>query len=104
MPDKKLQRAKLFLSYDALKGFTELIREKEKKIIPKKELSADDYDELNWKIKSLKSGMLVQITYYDLDQYIQKEGMVALVDLNNKIIRIVDKEIKLKDIVKIEFM
>lgn len=27
MPDKKLQRAKLFLSFDSLKGFNELINE-----------------------------------------------------------------------------
>ena len=104
MPDKKLQRAKLFLSFDSLKGFNELIKEQEKKTVPKKELLSDTCDELNWKINSLKQGMMVQITYYDVDQYILKEGMVALVDLNNKLLRIVDKDIKLKDIVKIEFI
>ena len=37
----KLNRAKLFLSYDALKGFKERIREKERIIVSKPILSED---------------------------------------------------------------
>lgn len=47
----KLNRAKLFLSYDALKGFKERIHEKERIVVNKPILSEDQLYELDWKIK-----------------------------------------------------
>jgi hypothetical protein len=36
MKSSKLERAKIFLPFDALKGFQEALREKEKVLVPKK--------------------------------------------------------------------
>ncbi len=49
---KKVDRARLFLSFDALKGFKELLQEDTK--IPRKELCEDQYYELNWKIHQIQ--------------------------------------------------
>ncbi len=101
--NRKLDRAKLFLSFDALKGFREIIKTKERIVIPIKELSPDDLYELNWKIHQIKVGEMIKIVYYNQNEYIELEGMVADIDLENKhFIQIVDKIIMIKDIVHIE--
>lgn len=98
-----VNRAKLFMSFDALKGFKETIRKKERIIVPEIELSPDGFYELDWKIKQVKVGEIIKIVYYDRFEYVSLEGMVADIDLENKkIIRIVDKIINLNNIVKIE--
>ena len=98
-----VNRAKLFMSFDALKGFKETIRKKERIIVPEIELSPDGFYELYWKIKQVKVGEIIKIVYYDRFEYVSLEGMVADIDLENKkIIRIVDKIINLNNIVKIE--
>lgn len=73
----KLNRAKLFLSYDALKGFKERIHEKERIVVNKPILSEDQLYELDWKIKQIKVGMMVSIVYYDNNQFVYKEGIVT---------------------------
>lgn len=52
-----MDRAKQFMPYSPLKGFYELIHEKE--IIPQErmELSEEKYDELNCKINNIKKVM-----------------------------------------------
>ena len=103
-----LNRAKLFLSYDALKGFKERIHEKERIIVEKPILSDDQLYELDWKIHQVKQGMMIEIIYYEKDIrnngcYVYKKGMVADVNLDNKKeIQIVDKRIKIKNILSIE--
>lgn len=103
-----LNRAKLFLSYDALKGFKERIHEKERIIVEKPILSDDQLYELDWKIHQVKQGMMVDVIYFEKDIknngfYIYKKGMVANIDLDNKKeIQIVDKRIKIKNILSIE--
>ena len=103
-----LNRAKLFLSYDALKGFKERIHEKERIIVKKPILSEDQLYELDWKINQVRQGMMIEVIYYEKDLrnngfYIYKKGMVADIDLDNKKeIQIVDKRIKVKNILSIE--
>ncbi len=99
---RKLNRAKLFLSFDALKGFKERIHEKERIVVSKPILSEDQLYELDWKIKQIKKGMMISIIYYDNNQYIYKEGIVTQIDLDNKnFIVIVSTKIKIISIMKI---
>lgn len=101
----KLNRAKLFLSYDALKGFKEKIHERERIIVNKPILSEDQLYELDWKIKQLKVGILVSIVYYDNNQFVYKEGIVTGADFEyKKEIRIVDKYIKINSILVINII
>lgn len=101
----KLNRAKLFLSYDALKGFKERIHEKGRIVVSKPILSEDQLYELNWRIKKIQIGMMVSIIYFDKNQYIYKEGIVTGVDFEyKKIIRLVDNVISIKTILVINDM
>ena len=104
MPRTKAQRAQIFQSFDALKGFREILKEQERIIVPKKILSEDDLEELNYKIHQVKVGMIIQVVYYDKGQYIQLEGVVSKINLDTKIIQIVKIKLNLLQIVSLEII
>lgn len=98
----KADRAKLFQLLDSLKGFNKYIKEKEKIIVDKKELSPDDCDELNRKIKQIEIGKNICVVYDDENKHIKLEGMVSKIDLENeKVLQIVKTKIPLLNIIKI---
>lgn len=100
---RKKDRAIIFAPYDSLKGFFELIKEKEKIVVPKKELIEDELEILDQKIHQVKIGQIITIVYYDQDEYIKIEGMVAKIDLEyTKTIQIVKKIIHIDSIVQID--
>ena len=103
MPRTRAQRAQIFQSFDALKGFREILKEQERIIVPKKILSEDDLTELDYKIHQVKVGMIIQIIYYDKGHYIKFEGVVSKINLDTKIIQIVKTKIHLTTIINISF-
>lgn len=91
-------RAKQFLPFNSLRGYYDLIREKEKEVTPKRELSNDDLLELSNKLKEIKKNMMVKITYYDVDSYKTISGLVSKIDFTYKYIVIVKTKISFNDI------
>lgn len=100
MPHKKVDRARLFLSYDALKGFKEMLLEEE--YVPKKELSEDRCYELDWKIHQIQTGDLVEVIYYTGSTYSKIRGKVQLINLDQHIIYINDHKIYLQNLFSLE--
>lgn len=72
MPNDRLDRAKQFMPFDALKGFREAIREKEKEIEEKSVLEEDKSNDINNTLENLKVGSRIEITYYEEYHYITK--------------------------------
>lgn len=99
---KKLNRAKIFMPFEALTGLKEAYKEKERVIVPKKDISAMDAEFLNEKIKTLKKRDLVTIVFYDNNAYVSKTGIITQLDKTNRFIVIVNKKINFHDILKIE--
>lgn len=64
MPMPIQMRAKQFAMFDALKGLTEAIAEKEHENIQRNELAEDRIQELNEELSKLKCGDTVTINYY----------------------------------------
>ncbi len=95
-------RAKQFLPFNSLRGYYDLIREKEKEATPKRELSEYDIEQINNKLINIEKNMMVKVTYYDIDSYKTIEGLVSRIDLNNKYIVIVKEKISFNDISNIE--
>ena len=62
MPIK--MRAKQFAMFDALKGLTEAIAEKERQYDPRRDLSEDRKAEINGKLSTIEKGDLVTAVYY----------------------------------------
>lgn len=102
MPSKKAQRAKLFLPFDALKGLQEALRQKERIVIPKKSLSIDTKEELSKTISLINKGDIVEVVYYDNDEYISTKGIVSSLDFDFKSITIVTTKIYFDDILEIK--
>lgn len=103
MQSRTLNRAKLFLSFDSLKGYKEMVKKKERIVVKRPELSEDSYYELNWKIHQVRVGEMIKIIYFDHFDFISLEGMITGIDLEyKKQIKIVDKVIAIRNIIKIE--
>lgn len=99
----KRDRAKQFLPFNSLRGYYDLIEEKQKVIIPKRELSDYDIELLNDKLKQIEKNMMIKVTYYDIDSYKTIEGIVSKIDFGNKTLMIVKTLISLNDISEISF-
>ncbi|MCI8956655.1 MAG: YolD-like family protein [Eubacterium sp.] len=91
-------RAKQFMPFSALKGLDEALKEKEKIVVPKIELSEDSIVELDRKMHLIKCGMMITIIYFYKDEYLKLTGIVAKIDINNRVLQIVNTRIKFDDI------
>lgn len=101
---KRDNRAALFKMFDPYEGFAELLQKKKRLVVEKKHVQRDDDYQLNWKIQAIKPGMMITVVYEDEDDYVMKEGIVAVIDLKyKKQIRVVDKIIPITKIIKIDF-
>ena len=99
-----IERAKQFMPFDALKGFREMLRFVEKQKLEKKEFTSDFLIVLDEKIKSLKKGMNIKVTYfYDLN-YIETCGVVKSVDVINQTLFLLNTNINFDDIMDIEIL
>ena len=96
-------RAKQFLPFNSLRGYYDMIHEKEKIITPKRELSDYDLETLSNKINQLEKNMMVKIIYYDIDSYKTIKGILTRIDINNKYLMIVKTKICFSDISDIKW-
>ena len=96
-------RAKQFAPFAALKGLDEALAEKERIRVEKRLLSEDRLSELNDKLMGLTVGQIVTVVHYDPieREYIQLTGMVAKIDAQNRILRIVSESIKFDNLFEI---
>ncbi len=95
-------RARQFLPFDALKGFKEEIRKREKIKVDKIELSEDLAFELEYKLKCVKKGMIIKVVHYCNDEYLETYGMVSDFNETFKYLTIVKTKIYFNDILDIK--
>lgn len=95
-------RAKQFMPFAALKGYEEALREKEKIVVPKIELSEEMKEELDRKMQQVMRNDMVQVTYFKEDEYLQITGMVARIDKDARVLKVVGTKIPFEDIYKLE--
>lgn len=91
-------RAKQFMPFAALTGFYDLIRERERVVVPKHELTEDKAAELSDTIKLVKKGNMIKVIYYSNGEYVSAEGIVTKIDIPLRKLTIVKTEIDLDDI------
>lgn len=104
MQEKKTDRAKIFMPFSALKGFEEALREKEKIIVKRRELSDEEIEILNQKMTQLQKGQMIKIVYYDHGEYIEKQGLVSFIDKVLGNLTVVNENIKFEDISSLEIV
>ena len=91
-------RAKQFVPFDALKGFQEALRKKEKMPVPRKELAEEKAEELNEKLKKLTTGKIITVVYYNDGEYIQLTGIVVKIEKKKKYLQMAEIIIPIDDI------
>lgn len=64
LPMPANQRAKQFAMFDAMKGLTEAIAERERQYYSKKELTPERIEEINRILSSLQAGERITVEYY----------------------------------------
>ena len=87
--------------FDALKGFSDKLREKEVTYIEKKVLSEETIEHLNNLLLSLTKNDYVSVKYYHKGQYLDKEGFVEKVDAYNRCLIISGLKINFDDLYEI---
>jgi len=92
-------RAKQFMPFDALKGFREALEEKERIVVPKRELSEEQKEELDFKLRQIHKMDIITVEYFQDGEYVQVTGVVARIDETSRVMKIVNTKIAFEDIV-----
>ena len=100
MPMEK--RAKIFLPFNGLRGYYDLILKADKVVEPKRELSEDELNDLSNAINQLEKGMMVGVCYYLNDGYVKIEGLVSKIDIIKRILTVVKTKINFDDMLYIK--
>ena len=94
----RLQRAKQFMPFAALKGFEALLaavaRPKEARV----ELSEDQIEEVNKILQVVRSGDWVRVVYYDTHKYTELIGPVEVINKRLQLLVVQGVEISFRDI------
>jgi hypothetical protein len=99
--NEKVSRAKQFLPFATLKGYYDQIRERQRVIEPRRDLSEEENHLLSQKVTQVKKGMMIKIKYYHEDAYETFEGIVTHIDLVFRSVTLVKTKISLDDIYEI---
>lgn len=91
-------RAKQFMPFDALRGFREAMEEKERMIVPKRDLSEEQKEELDWKLRRLQEKDMITVEFFQDREYVQITGRVSRIDEVNRALTIADMKIAFDDI------
>ena len=89
------------MPFDALKGLRQALKEKEKIVTKKIDLTQEDIEEISKTLSQIKKRQMVSVTYYDGENYTKIVGLVAKIDTVMKVLTVVQTDIKFEDILEI---
>lgn len=98
----RADRAKQFMPFDALKGFRDALKEKEKICVPKIELTEYAKAELDLKLHQVHKNDIITVVYYKDQEYLKITGMVSRLDVSARILKIVNTKIPFEDLYQIQ--
>lgn len=96
------ERARQFLPFASLKGYYEMIKEKEKVREEKRELQEEEAAALSAVLKGLKKGNMLKVRFYQEEAYVDLIGKLSEINEAYRYLVLVKKKIKLEDILEIE--
>lgn len=92
------ERAKQFMPFAALRGYSEALRQKEKVVVPKMELSEEYKEALDRKLRQVKKNDMITVVYFGKGEYLRKTGMVSRMDVSARVLCVVNTRIAFDDI------
>ena len=101
-PRPRADRAQQFMPFAALKGYYDLIRQRERVVQPKHELTDEEALELSGKLARLERREMASIVHYDGEAYVTARGLVSDIDLAGRTVTVVRTRIAFDDIADVE--
>lgn len=98
------ERAKQFMPFAALKGYELALREKERIVVPKMELSEDYKEQLDHIMHRVEKNDMVSVIYFYKGEYLKVTGMVSRKDESARLLKIVNTNIPFSDIYEVEIV
>lgn len=98
------ERAKQFMPFAALKGYEEALARKEKPKVCRVEISEDVKEELDRNLQQLKINDMVELIYYNKNEYQKKTGVVSDIDVTGRYIKVVNTRIEFMNIYSINII
>ena len=92
------ERAKQFMPFAALKGYSEALRRKEKIVVQKIEVSEEYAEALDRKLRQVKKNDIITVVYFCQGEYLEKTGMVSRINETSRLLKVVNTKIKFEDI------
>ncbi len=99
-----MNNAKLYMPFQALKGYEEAIKKAAKEKTPRRILLEDREESINYFLNNLNLNDLVRIIYYNKDNYLLKRGIVFKIDRSKRYLLVNNIKIAFKDIYDIEVL
>lgn len=100
----RMERAKQFAPFASLRGYGKIIRNTERVITPKRELTEEENDALNQVFPNIKKGDMIEITHYVSDGYEKTQGVITFIDKTMRRLTVVKTEIKFDDILSVKII
>lgn len=98
----RAERAKQFMPFAALKGYEDALREREKIVVPRVELSEEMKEELDMRMRQISKNDMIRVVYFKEGEYLQMRGMVSRIDENARLLKVVNTKIRFEDIYELE--
>ena len=99
---RRADHAAQFMPFAALSGYYDLVRDRERVVEPRHELTEEEAERLSRSIAELRRGDLVRVTHYRDGAYDTREGVVTRVDLAAREVTVVRTRISLDDVWRVE--
>ena len=94
-------RAQQFMPFAALKGYYDLIRERERVVQPRRALTDEEALELSGKLLQVERRKMVRVVHYDGEAYVTTHGLLSDIDLAGRTLTVVRTRIAFDDIADI---
>ena len=98
----RADRAAQFMPFAALRGYYELVREQQRVREPRHELTDEEALALSRTATRVRPGMLVRVTYYDVDAYVTLTGCVARIEPDLRRLTVIKTPVPFDDIRALE--
>ncbi len=99
---RRADRAQQFMPFAALRGYYDLVRERERVVEPKRELTEEEARALSEAFARLERRRMARVVYHDGEGYVTLHGMVTDIDEAARVLTVVRTRIPFDDIRELE--
>lgn len=99
-----MPRAQIFMAFDALNGYREVLSKQEVIEVEKRILDEEDFEILDRTLKEIEIGNNIRVVYFKNGKYYEKMGRVSKLNYDTRMIQVVVEKISFKNIVELEII